>query len=557
MNKYMKYLIILLTVSVIVLLNGCSKTSTDGTGTGNKRMVTFNVQNSPATIDPQLGTSLAAAEIDSMCMEGLLILGRDNGKVIPGVAKSWTVSKDGLKWTFFLRKNAKWSNGESVTAHDFNFAFKRALTPSTATQFAFMLYGIKNAELFNEGKIKDFSDVGVKVIDDFTLEITINNPVPYFAQVVTTSISMPLNEKFYNKVKDKYTLSADTMLYNGPYIIKDSVPNGKYVFEKNKYYWNNININLENITFLMVNNYNTAADMFQNGSLSMTAIKSSQIPKFKNSGALHTIPDGSIYCLEFNIKNKIFSNTDIRRAIGLAIDRDTLCKEVLKNGSIPARSFVPPGINGGVVNDKPITFRKRYGNQLFNFNLTEAQKLYAKGLKELGYKFSCTNNKPDCKINVKLLLQNDSADLRNCQYIQQQLFKNLGINVVLVPNTMQGQLQKIDMKNYDFTYTNWEPEYNDPSAFLNIYTTKDGQNDTNWSNADYDKLIEIAETSPSNKIRMPALHKAEEILMNKMIISPLFFGVNSTLIKQWLKDVQLMGCTTALSFNWAYVEDKK
>ena len=542
MTKRIKFFLILFTATIVVLLNGCSK---DTITKSNQKLVTYNVQTAPKTIDQQLGTSLSEAQIDAMCLEGLLVLGPDNGNILPGVAKTWNVSKDGIVWTFNLRKDSVWSNGDPVTTHDFNFAYKRALEPKTASQYAYMFYNIKNAQQYNSGKIKDFSKVGIKVIDDYTFQITLNAPVPYFDQVVTNTVALPLNEKFFNTVKSQYALSADKMLYNGAYVIKSYIPNGKYVFEKNPKYWNAKNIKIDKINFLIVGNYNTAADMFKNGGLSMTAIKASQIPQFKDSKALHTIPNGGTLYLKFNTKNKFFKNRNIRLAVAMSINRGILCNEILKDGAIPAFSFVPPGINGGKVDGKNETFRQRYGNDLFTFNTNTAKELYKKGLEELGHKGS---------VNVKLLSANDTSSMKNCQFIQQQIFKNLGMNVVMDPNTFQGEISSLAQKNFEFAYTEWMPDYNDPATFLNLWVTNGGQNDTSWSNAQYDKYIKISESTGDNTIRMKVMHEAEVLLMKDMPVTPIFFDVNNTLIQPWLKDVCVMGVATGLSFNWAYIE---
>ena len=541
MIKRIPLFVILLISSMMVFVSGCTKTDKD-----THSLVKYNVGKAPKTIDPQLSTSGNAANITNMCMQGLLINGQVEGEILPGVAKSWTVSKDGLVWNFKLRHNAKWSNGERVTAHDFNYALKRALEPATAAQNAYMLYNIKNSKEYNQGKIKDYSQVGVKVLHDYELEITLANPVPYFAQLITNSIALPLNEKFYKTVTSQYCLSADKMLFNGPYIIKDFIPNGKYTFEKNPHYWNELNISIKNINFLIVNNYNTAANMFKTQGLTMTKIKGPQLPQFKNSKELKITPNGGVAYLMLNTKSKYFKNANIRRAIGWAINRKAYCDNILKDGSEPAFAFVPPGISGGKVDGKLITFRKRYGMDLFNYDAIKAKVMYQKGLKELGIKNS--------DVKIKLLSSNDSSSMRNCQFIQQQLFQNIGLNIILEPNTWQGELSKVSQNDFDFCFTEWLPDYNDPATFLNLWVGGQRQNNTQWNNADYNKYIKLAKSTSDNNIRMKAMHNAEVILMADMPVIPLNFGVNCYLIQPWLEGVVLQSAATVLKFNWAHVK---
>jgi len=540
MSKKINILLILLVSTAAIFFGACSKTDSS-----SKNTVTYNLVIGPKTIDPQLSTSISATKIDTQCMEGLIILGQKSGEVLPGAAEKWDVSKDGLTWTFHLRQNAKWSNGDPITANDFNFGLKRALKPNSAAQNAYILYDIKNAKAYNQGKIKDYSKVGIKVVDKDTIQIVLAHPVTYFAQLISSTIAFPLNEKFYNQVKDQYTLSADKMLYNGPYVLKNYIPNGKYEFEKNPNYWNADNIKIDKLSFLIVGNYNTAADMFKDKGLDITSITGNQIPQFKNTKAFKTVQTGGLDYLEFNVKNKFFSNVNIRKAVGMAIDRRIFCKDILKDGSSPAYGFVPPGISGGKIDGKLITYRKRFGYNLFSYNIPEAKRLYAKGLKELNYKG---------KVSVKLLCGNTSGSLRNTQFLQEQLYKNLGMSVELEPNTFQSQLSKMSQENFDFVYTEWLPDYDDPDTYLNIWVKGGGNNYTQWSNKQFDAYIKTAAESPDDNIRMNAMYKAEELLMKEMPVTPIIYRVEPMLVQPKLKGVVLVGLGTTLSFDWAYVE---
>jgi len=546
MSKYARPILVLLLGLATLLIGACSKESS----IPKSNSITFNLGSDAKTIDPQLGNGEASNKIDELCMQGLTIQGPKSGEILPGVAESWDITKDGTVYTFHLRRNAKWSNEETVTAHDFYFGLKRALTPSVAAQNAYMLYAILNSEKFNQGKIKDFSDVGVKVIDDYTLQITLRNQVPYFLQLLTNTIADPLNEKFYKKVGNQYALSADKMLFNGPYIIKEYIPNGKYIFIKNKNYWGKEQIKIDKITFLLVLSYNTASDMFKDNSLDMIMITGPQIPEFKKSKALVTKPTGAVWYLEFNVKRNFFNNVNIRKAITMAIDREVFCNDIMKDGSKPAYAFVAPGIYGGKVNGKTTTFRKRYGSVLFEQNIEIARKLYKKGLEELGY-----DEAKEGKAKVKLLCQSDPASMRQSQFIQQQLYKNLGLNVILDPNTFQSRIAKTSQKDFDFVFAGWGPNYNYPTTFLNLWVTGGGNNDTNWSNVTYDKEINTAENNGNSDVRMNAMHEAEVLLMNEMPIAPLFYSYRNWLIKPWLKGVVIRDSGTAVSFQWAYINN--
>ena len=545
MFKRSSTLLILFTGIAALFLGACSKQSSSPSG----KAVTYNLAMPGKTIDPQLCTSAPTNKVIELCIEGLVLLGEKAGEVIPGGAKSWDISKDGTVYTFHLRKDAVWSNGEKVTAHDYYYGLKRALTPSVAAQNAYMLYDIINAKQFNQSEIKDFSQVGIKIIDDYTFELTLTNGVPYFTQLLANTIAAPLNEKFFKKVGSQYALSADTLLYNGAYIITEYIPNGKIEYIKNNKYWNKKNIKIDKWTFLMVSNYNTSADMFQSGELDITVIKGPQIPQFKGTPELITKPDGSVWYLQINIDNKFFKNANIRKAMSMAINREVMVKDVMKDGSKPAYAFVPPGIAGGKVDGKLINFRQRYPEKLLSYNVAEAKKLYQKGLKEIGY-----DEVTEGKAKVELLCQSNPAQQRKAEYLQQQLFKNLGLNVILKPDTFQAKIAKVTQKNYDFALAGWGPNYNYPTTFLNMWVTNGGNNDTNFSNATFDKEIRTAETNDNGDIRIKALHKSEILLMNELPIIPLYFEYRSWLIKPWLKGIVIRSSGTQLGFLNAYIK---
>ena len=548
MFKHTSTLLILLTGIAALFLGACSKQNSTP---GGSKAVTYNLQVPGKTIDPQLEQTTSSGQVLEMCIEGLTIQGQKPGEIFPGGAKSWDISKDGTVYTFHLRKDAKWSNGEKLTAQDYFYGFKRGLEPATAAVNAYMLWTIVNAKEYNQGKIKDFSKVGIKILDDYTLEIMLKNVVPYFTQLVANTIAAPCNEKFLKKVGNQYALSADTLLYNGPYIITKYIPNGKFEFTKNKYYWNKENIKIPKWTFLMVGNGNTSSDMYKSSELDITPIGGPQIPQYKGQKCLLTVPDGSVFYLQLNVENRFFKNKNIRKAMSMAINRDIFCKDIMKDGSRPAYNFVPPGIAGGKVDGKLITFRKRYPKKLLALNIAEAKKLYKKGLEEIGY-----DEAKEGKVKVKLLSQSVPGAMRQVQYIQQQLYKNLGMNVVLQPNTFQAKTAKIDQKDYDFALNGWGPNYNYPTTFMNMWVTDGTNNDTNWSNPAYDKLIKTAETSASGLTRMTALYDSEVMLMDDLPVIPLFYQYWNWIIRPDLKGVVTRTSGNMIGFRWIYIDKK-
>ncbi|MBZ4664932.1 ABC transporter substrate-binding protein [Mahella sp.] len=350
-------------------------TSVDG-----KDTINLNLGTEPPQMDPQLTDDTISMQVINGVFEGLTRMDKD-GKAMPAMAEKWDVSPDGMKWTFHLR-DAKWSNGDPVTAQDFEYAWKRALNPETGAGYAYIMYPIKNAEAYNTGKITDPNEVGVKALDAKTLEVTLELPTPYFDTLTSFATYMPLNQKFYESVKDKYGSEPENLIYNGPWTISEWTHESKMVLKKNPGYWNANAIKLNTINYVMINDNTTGVNMFISGQLDMVGLRGDQRDQLKNEGyeLLH-FSDGSSWYLQFNTKDPIMQNAKIRKALTYALDRNLYVKNVLMNDSKPALGYVPdvmPGKGG------PGTFRKENGDLIKDNNQEEAKQLLIEGIKELG-----------------------------------------------------------------------------------------------------------------------------------------------------------------------------
>ena len=521
----------LVVLVIISLFPGCSPKKT-----ANSNCITFNMGRPPRTCDPQVTTEDPAFIMLSCCMEGLVRLGLKTGEVVPGVAKSWDITDNGKTITFHLRKDSLWSNGETVKAQEFYNAIVRALDPITAYVMSNMLYPIINAEEFNSGKIKDPSKLGIKVIDDFTIEFKLKAPTPYFIQILALPCAFPLNEKFYKKVNKQYAQGKDKLLYNGPWVITKWLGNSEYTLEKNEKYWNKDNIKTDKLKFILVEDSNTASNMFRNKSLDITLIAGEQLPLFKNDKALTREPRG-IWYIVCNNREKMFSNEKIRQAIGMAINRKALCENIRKDGSIPAYSFVPYGISGG----EGISFREKFGDVLFKENIKEAKKLLKEGLAEIGHKGP---------VKMSLTIENTSSVKNDGVFIQEQLRTNLGIDLQLNIKTYNMRLEDYRQKNYEMMYTRWLPDYNDPMTYMDLWLS--GQNNRpGWHNKKYDDYIKIASETIDNNVRMKALFDAEKLLLKEMPIIPIYFTCANWLIRSDIKDLALRPAGTEIGFYWA------
>jgi len=294
----------------VFLLAGCSKNSKN-----NKETVVFNLGSDYNTLDPHLFTEMIAVQVDSSIYEGLLRLD-EKGNYTGGVAKSFKES--GNKLIFKLRDNAKWSNGQKIVANDFVFAFKRVLNPKVAAQFSEMLFPIKNAEKYYNGKV-GADALGVKAIDDETLEIELEHPTAYFKYILTLPISVPLNQKFYESRENKYAVKLDDFLFNGPYKIT-KLQEEEILLEKNEDYWNAKNIKIPKIKYVISKDFRVVDDLIKNKEIDMSRVEPYSLSKYKKNKVLDTYFNGRVWYLDFNLSNKYLKNSKLRKAISIVID---------------------------------------------------------------------------------------------------------------------------------------------------------------------------------------------------------------------------------------------
>jgi oligopeptide transport system substrate-binding protein len=356
----MKKLFLMLTLFIMIL--SCGGTKTSGT------TVTLNFIDEPKTIDPQLATDTSATKLNALLTEGLTRQD-EKGNPVPGIAEKWDISEDGLVWTFHLR-DAKWENGEPITAADFKFGWLRAVDPKTAAEYAYMIYPIKGAEEFNTGKGSK-EDVGIKVIDDKTLEVTLKSPTAYLPALLSFQTFAPINEKFYASVGESYALDSGKVLSSGPYKLVKWTHNEGLDLVKNENYWDKANVKIDNVKVKLINDTSASLGAFKNDELDVTAITVEQYQEFKDDKRLTPYDDGSVWYLEYNLKNKFLSNKKIRQALTLAVDKEEL-GGILQQMGKPAYGYVPEFIQG-----VSKSFREEAGDTFPHYNPDEARKLYA------------------------------------------------------------------------------------------------------------------------------------------------------------------------------------
>lgn len=480
--------------------------------------ITLNFIDEPKTIDPQLATDTSATKLIELLSEGLT-REDENGNAMPGIAEKWDVSKDGLVWTFHLR-DAKWENGSPVTADDFKFAWLRALDPKVGSEYVYMLYEIKGAEAFNTGKGTK-EEVGIKVIDSKTLEVRLKHPVEYFSKLVSFSVFKPTSEKYFNGYKEKY--GTEIILSNGPYKLVKWKHNDILYLKKNENYWDKDQIKISDIKIELMNDFSEALEAFENGGLDVTGIWADQYQEFKDDKRLTPYFDGSVWYLEYNLKNKFLGNKKIRKALDMALDKEEL-GELLGEMGEPAYGYVPKTIQG--VNK---TFREEAGDIFSHYNGDEARKLFAEGLKELGM---------DKAPKISLIFNDSGNNKKIIQYVQEKLRKELGFELDVQSLPFKERLGRMIEKEFDIVLAGWSADYSDALSFMDLWLTDGGNNHASYANPKYDRLIKTAQMSPDKKTRVNAMINAEKILGEEVPISMLYFRKQLALVNPRLKNMK-------------------
>ena len=539
MSKILKVLTMMLVA--VLILSACSS----GGGSKGKSGETLDLQinGDVPTMDSAMATDGLSFDMFFQTMEGLYTLDKDD-KAIPAVAKGDPkITNDGKKWTIKLRDDAKWSNGDPVTAHDFVFAWRKVVDPDTASEYAYILYDIKNAEEINSGDKKP-EELGVKAVDDHTLEFELTKSLPYYKELLSFGTFMPQNEKFVKKQGDKYGTTVKTTLYNGPFKMTDWKTDDKVTLEKNDDYWDKDKVKLNKVNYKVVKEASTAVNLYETNKLDIVDLPAEQVKKYKDDKAFNTELDPVTYYFKLNEDTvPEFKNEDFRLAFAKAIDKEAYVKNNLNNGSIPTDNFVPKDF----VKDSK---GKEYQDGVKNtnqYNVKEAKEHYEKAKKALGKD----------KFTIELMTYDKDTAKRDAEYFKEQLEKNLdGVTIKIKQQPFKQKLDLVSKGEYEMSLENWIPDYPDPMTFLELYVTDGSHNNTGWSNKEYDSIIKAADSSLASNPdkRLSELQRAEGMLLNEAGIVPLYQVGVAQLQKPNVKNVvnhQFGGVST---LKEAYIE---
>jgi oligopeptide transport system substrate-binding protein len=471
----------------------------------------------PSDLDPQVAIGQIEHDITLSLYEGLVYGDAKDNSPRPGVAESWDISPDGLVYTFHLRQNARWSNGDPVTAGDFYESYHRMLLPSLAAQYSYMLYPVTNAEAFNLGKITNFDQVGFKVLDDHTLRLILHGPAPYLLKMMVHDSWYPVpvaTIKKYGAIDDRSNpwTRPEHFVGNGPFVLKEWVMNSHILAVKSPSYWDAEHVRLNSIYFSPEESYYTEERMFRSGQLhTIRTAPQSKVDfyrKYKPS-LINIYPILTTYFYYLNVTRPPLTDKRVRQALAMSVDRRAITETVTRAGEIPAFCFTPPGTAGFTS-----TTRLRE-------DPAEARRLLA----EAGY--------PDGKNfpHLTLLYNTLQSHKAIAEAMQEMWRKNLNINVTLKNQEWSVYLDEMHKTNFDVCRGGWGADYVDPSTFLDIFMTDSGNNNTGWSNAEYDRLCRLAASTGDTAIRYAAYQKAEAILSDEMPILPLYVYSNPRLIQ--------------------------
>ena len=504
-NKTISFLMLMLFIS----LTGCGSGESN-ISLGNRTGILYwGNGTEPASLDPHIATGVPEHHIMSSVMEGLVLKDRKSLEPRPGVAESWTISDDGRIYTFKLRDDARWSNGDPHIANDYVWSWWRALQPALGNQYAYMLFPIKNAKRYYDRETEDFGDVGVKALDQRTLQVTLTNPTPYFLQLLDHYSLFPVHqatiEKFGNADQRGTRWSYEgNLVSNGPFKLDEWKINRHITVTRNLQYWDNDNVALNGIVFKPVENTVTEERMFRAGQLHVTSnVPADKISTYRksNSTELKIAPYLGTYFYRLNIKTPQLQDRRVRRALGMAIDREKLVENITKGGQIPAYTMTPPGTMG------------YYPTSTLAFDPEGAKNL----LSEAGY----PNGEGFPAIEI---LYNTNEGHRKIAVALQEMWKDyLNIDIKLLNQEWKVYLATESAGDYQISRGGWIGDYVDPNNFLDMFLCGGGNNRTGWCNEEYDRLIlEVAPSQSSHEERLAVFQQAETMLLDDMPIIPVY-----------------------------------
>lgn len=542
-----------MTAMSAILLAACGNQQQSRSGGNNlksnmasNQVINWSETQDLVTLDPSKLTEPIDLTMNGNVNEGLYRLG-NNHKIEPGIATGSTISKDGKTYTFTLRKNAKWSNGDPVTAKDFVYSWQRTINPKTASQYGYIFDGIKNANKIQANKAKA-SQLGVKALSNQKLQVSLERPLPYFKLLMAFPIFFPQNQNAVEKYGKSYGTTADKMVYDGPFVMKGwNGTNEKWQLLANSHYWDKKHVYLKQINDQVVKDPSTLYNLYQTKKVDVAALSGVQAKTQLKNKDMHVLKDSRIFYLEFNQKTRpSFKNQALRKAFSYAIDRKSFTKNVLADGSKPAEGFVTSGLASNPKTGEDFAKEANQNDQGFTYNPTKAKAQYKLALSQLHKK----------SLKLEILAGDSVAAQHSASYIQGQLEKvlpGLKLTVTNVPN--KTLIQRQTHHQFDFFISNWGADYSDPYTFLQILQSDNTFNEGGWQNQDYDRLVKRAASTDANNetARWQDLVQAEQVMMKDQGVAPIYQATIPQMRNPKIKGLVYNSAGLQYSFKEMYV----
>lgn len=509
---------------------GASDTSSETAANDLNIMIETPVE----SLDPQIGQDGTSFEVIADFTDGLMQMDAE-GAPIPAIAESYELSEDGLTYTFHLRDDAKWSNGVEVTAADFVFGWQRAVDPKNACEYSYMMSDIgqvKNAAEIIAGE-KDKSELGVTALDDTTLQVELNVPVSYFLSLMYFPTFYPVNEEFYNTCADTFASSPETTLANGAFVLDSYEPAATTIhLSKNPYYYDADKIALSGLHYQVIQDSQQALMSYQTGALDTTLINGEQVDQVKDDPEFLSIGAGYLWYIAPNIGNvPELANLNIRLALTMAINREAITNDVLKDGSKPTYTAVPPQFATGPDGSDFAADQTQFA-EVCSCDAAKAADYWAKGLEELGI----------TELSLDMVVDADDAPQKVAQVIKEQWETTLpGFTVNLVIEPKKQRLQDMQEGTFEIGLTRWGPDYADPMTYLGMWVTGNSNNYGFWSNAEFDAMIDECTTGDlctDAEGRWARLYDAEKLVMDNAVIFPLYTQCNAEMLSSKVTGVE-------------------
>jgi len=495
------------------VLTGCSTKAPTTTPTATPKILRTNNPSEPGSLDPALAQGTHESWILQHTFEGLMSYAED-GSIVPGAAESYKLADDKVTYTFKLRDGMKWSNGDPVTANDFEFAWKRALAPETAADYAYQLYYLKGGEAYNGGTGKA-EDVGVKALDEKTLEVVLQTPTGYFMELTAFYTYYPVDKKVV-EANPNWAKDASTHVSNGPFKLKAWEHSAKIVLEKNADWHDASKVKLDGIEFAILDDDNTAWQKYDGGEFDFLAtLPVAVTAKLTAEKSKELVIGGQVgtYYYNFNSKVKPFDNVKVRKGLSLAIARETITSKISQGGQIPAEGVVP----FGMLDENKKDYRDALGD-LVKEDAATAKTLFLEGLAESGMTLEQFNAQ-----NFAILYNTSEAHQKIAQAVQEMWRTTLGVDVKLENVDFQVKLDREKAGDYSISRAGWVGDYMDPMTFVDLWYSTSSFNDAKFINADYDKFVDTAKSSVDPAVRFNAMRSAEKLLMENMPVAPIYF----------------------------------